>query len=255
MASPRKKASAQKPGAFRSSSLIDRGSFLMGLTAGAMVIAIIVFIYVMAQPSIPRQGTPLPPSKGPQASEQKLPEGLSFSLHNNGKDAVFVATDPNSSVNLTGRLEPNETRGATVAVPKGCGADLSQCMGAITVTYVFQNGTSPQGAGSNSSGNGSSGGSGSGTGTPPGEIKSIPLSVTTSSISPALEDARYSAALEAIGGTGEYAWTVTGLPSGLECDQSGLIHGAAVQQGTFQLLVSVSDGQSTESSTLSLVVH
>ncbi len=51
----------------------------------------------------------------------------------------------------------------------------------------------------------------------------------------------YSFQLTAAGGVGPYAWSATGLPSGLALSAGGLLSGTPTAAGNFNMSVSVSD--------------
>ncbi|NLG32321.1 MAG: hypothetical protein GX550_02255 [Syntrophomonadaceae bacterium] len=83
------------------------------------------------------------------------------------------------------------------------------------------------------------------------------VSITTASLSDATTGLEYSYILAATGGLQEnYSWTMHGLPAGLTYDSNtGEISGTPTLEGNYTLYVSVSDGISTDSATLSLSVR
>jgi len=74
-----------------------------------------------------------------------------------------------------------------------------------------------------------------------------PLSVATSSLSPATVGTAYSASLSAVGGSGSgYSWTVSSgtLPAGLSLAANGTISGTPSISGTFAFTAQVTDSAS-----------
>ncbi len=68
----------------------------------------------------------------------------------------------------------------------------------------------------------------------------------------------YRDTLEAVGGTGAYAWTQTGgaMPAGLSLDlATGLISGTAEEDGEFELAVEVISGALSSSDTVTLIIE
>lgn len=83
------------------------------------------------------------------------------------------------------------------------------------------------------------------------------LAITTISLPPGAQSQRYTATLTATGGVTPYAWSQTGLPSGLSINSStGVISGAPTASGTFQVAVTVIDSgamaQQTQHATFTL---
>ncbi|HLH16921.1 MAG TPA: putative Ig domain-containing protein [Bryobacteraceae bacterium] len=89
-------------------------------------------------------------------------------------------------------------------------------------------------------------------------IAPAPLTITTTSLQNATINVPYTAPLAAQGGTGAYTWGATGLPSGLTINTStGLISGTPQFNGTYSVVVSLSDSAAppqTTSKTFSLQV-
>ncbi len=85
-------------------------------------------------------------------------------------------------------------------------------------------------------------------------VVSQPLAITTASLPTASLGVEYSTTLAATGGVPTYTWGASGLPAGLTLI-GGTISGTPTVQGTFPVLLSVSDvdGRST-SVTLNMVV-
>ncbi len=258
---PKRKMPQAKPAdkEYGTRRMIDRGSFLAGAVAGSLIIALIVLAYVFSQQA-PQQITAVR-TPAPQAPEKpKYTGGLQVTIRNN-ENRRIVINSVQGGDNLSSTLLPGEVKNATVAVPRGCGADISQCRGEIAVTYVpiydqGGNGASQGGSGTangtqgGGSGNGTGGIGGAGTGGGTG----LPLSISTSSLAFAVQDAKYSFALEAQGGTGNYYWSATGFPPGLSMAAGGLISGAALRKGTFNIQVVLADGASTVVNDMTLVV-
>lgn len=246
---------------YGTSRMLDKASFLAGAVGGALVIALIVLAYVASQQVQEQIVAVQKPSLSPKQPEpEKFPGGMQFTVKNNENKSIAI-TSGNSPANLTATLKPGEAINATVMPPKGCGADIGQCRGAITLTYVVLyspagNDTGQGGAGMNGTGNGGSG-TGNGTlgGGGNGGGAGGPLAITTSQLASAVQDAKYSFALEAEGGTGNYYWSATGFPIGLSMSNRGLISGAALQKGTFSIQVVLADGSSTVVSDMALQVN
>jgi len=80
-----------------------------------------------------------------------------------------------------------------------------------------------------------------------GACQETPLEIVTSALPDGKENEPYQVALEAVGGTTPYSWSVvTGpLPAGLDLTEDGVIDGAPEESGTFQLLVEVVDDSET----------
>ena len=75
-----------------------------------------------------------------------------------------------------------------------------------------------------------------------------PLTVSTSSLRPAIVDQPYTATLRAIGGNPPYTWQVTGLPAPLTADSTGIITGTPTATGRYPIVVTVTDEDGDESS-------
>lgn len=80
------------------------------------------------------------------------------------------------------------------------------------------------------------------------------LGITTSALPNGSTTSAYSASLAATGGTGSYSFTAMGLPMGLSLSPSGAFSGTPGASGTFTVLVQVSSGGLSTSSTFALVV-
>ncbi len=76
-----------------------------------------------------------------------------------------------------------------------------------------------------------------------------PLAIRTETLPQALQGIQYSAALEASGGVGPYAWTIDSgmLPDGLTMNGSGLISGRPTTVGTTSFVVRLKDSLGTSS--------
>src|SRR5215469_9536372 len=72
------------------------------------------------------------------------------------------------------------------------------------------------------------------------------LTVTTSSLPPALLAGSYSAVLSATGGTSPYRWSLKSgsLPAGLTLNSGGQISGLPAQTGTYSFTAQVQDSSS-----------
>ena len=77
---------------------------------------------------------------------------------------------------------------------------------------------------------------------PPPPPQYQPLSITTSSLPNGTAGVPYgSVGLGATGGSGNYSWSVGGLPGGLSATSSGVVSGTPTATGTFSVTASVSD--------------
>jgi len=86
-----------------------------------------------------------------------------------------------------------------------------------------------------------------------------PLSISTSSLPAGKPNQKYSATLNATGGTSPYSWIITSgaLPSGLSLTSAGVISGKTAVSGTTSLTFQVTDSSSTpqsQTATLSLAI-
>ncbi|MFT5710040.1 MAG: hypothetical protein ACI8QT_000728 [Halioglobus sp.] len=82
-----------------------------------------------------------------------------------------------------------------------------------------------------------------------------PLSIATTSLPNAEEQKGYAAILEAVGGQGDYQWTlISNGGSGLQLRDDGLLNGTAPAEGQYGITVSVMDDTRTVSDTLILTV-
>jgi len=88
-------------------------------------------------------------------------------------------------------------------------------------------------------------------------VQNAALSVTTSSLSPGQVGSTYSATLQASGGTGSYSWSLASgsLPTGLNLTTGGTISGTPTTPNTFTFTVRVSDGSTTASKQLSILIN
>ena len=101
-----------------------------------------------------------------------------------------------------------------------------------------------------------------GTGSPnrllysePGPTEPQVLSISTSSLPSGRVSVAYSTTLRASGGTGTYTWTLNDAGgSGLALSSAGVLSGTPATAGTFTLSVSVNDGLSTVTQSLSLTI-
>jgi len=82
------------------------------------------------------------------------------------------------------------------------------------------------------------------------------LAITTASVPGGTAGEAYTATLGASGGTGEYTWSVISgaLPDGLSLSSAGVISGTPTAAGTFAFTVKVSDGKTTLTQGLSIVI-
>lgn len=85
-----------------------------------------------------------------------------------------------------------------------------------------------------------------------------PLTITTASLPTGSVGASYSQTLQANGGIGNYAWSISSgaLPAGLSLDPStGKISGSPTTNGTFGFTVRVTSGSATISRSMSITVN
>jgi hypothetical protein len=82
------------------------------------------------------------------------------------------------------------------------------------------------------------------------------LTITTSSLPSATQNAAYDQTLNAAAGTGPYTWSVVAgtLPDGVVLGAAGNLHGVPTQTGTFPFTAQVDDGTHTATKQLSLTV-
>ena len=73
------------------------------------------------------------------------------------------------------------------------------------------------------------------------------MTVKTTSLGHAVENAAYSKTLAATGGTPPYSWAVTGgsPPAGLSLSPSGVLGGTPTTSGTFTFTVTATDSTAT----------
>jgi hypothetical protein len=85
----------------------------------------------------------------------------------------------------------------------------------------------------------------------------VPLTIATTSLAPGTVDQSYDAALQAGGGAPPYSWTISpgSLPPGVTLEGSlGRLTGIPTQAGTFTFGVNVSDGLSSASASVALLI-
>ena len=70
------------------------------------------------------------------------------------------------------------------------------------------------------------------------------LTITTSSLSPAIQGYVYNATLTASGGTAPYSWSASGFPAGMSVGAAGKVTGSPTQNGSFPVQIQVEDSQS-----------
>ena len=74
------------------------------------------------------------------------------------------------------------------------------------------------------------------------------LTITTTTLATAVENAPYSATLGASGGTPPYTWSILSgtLPSGITLSSTGVLSGTPASLGTFDFTVQVLDSANTQ---------
>ncbi len=88
-------------------------------------------------------------------------------------------------------------------------------------------------------------------------IDVVSLQIVTTSLPDGVLRVPYDQTLQAIGGTGSYAWAFVGdtLPAGLTFSGSGRLSGTPQEAGTFNLTFRVTSGQQSATRTLSLFIR
>jgi hypothetical protein len=87
-------------------------------------------------------------------------------------------------------------------------------------------------------------------------VNPAPLKITTTGLSPIFLGASFSVGFGATGGTPPYAWTASGLPSGVSISSDGTLSGTPTTLGTSAITVTVTDvNKQTASQTLNLAVN
>ena len=82
-----------------------------------------------------------------------------------------------------------------------------------------------------------------------------PLAISNTGFPPGAAGSAYSLVLAARGGTPPYTWSITGLPTGLNFNSSGLIFGTPTTGGRYQITVTVADSRNaTVSQPFTLVI-
>ncbi len=73
----------------------------------------------------------------------------------------------------------------------------------------------------------------------------VALQLDASALPDAMRGAKYSQKLSVAGGTGDYAFSATGVPGGLKLSKDGTLSGKPTASGTFGIRVTVSDSGSS----------
>lgn len=235
--------------------MLDPASIAIGFVIAAVLIGIAWFAFS----ALEKEGQQPPARQQPAPlqviANSRLPSTFQIVLKNNENTSVRVSgiriglTD----YNLTANLSPGEIREFSL-LPPDC-AIGQDYLCSVTVYYSSAGGQAV--SGQNVSGNytqqtGGSGQNGTGgSGTPPSE----PLSILTAELTEGTEDLQYGFSLEATGGSGGYFWSVSGLPSSLSATSSGRISGEALETGSFTVHIVLSDGSSSVSRDLPLVIR
>ncbi|VVC00229.1 Uncharacterised protein [uncultured archaeon] len=240
------------------SNLFDRQSFLIGAVAGIIILAAALFIYaaLQAPPSLPalsNNSTLAPPASSPVSivANSSLPSVFQVAVKNNEKLPVQITglQIGNDTYNVTATLAPGEIRAFNLP-PPSCSQQGGNC--SVIINFNSSGGQGTSGNGTPESGrNLTSNATTKQTG---GTIPSEPLSIVTSSITPAEQDRSYQYGLEATGGSGHYLWEASGLPDGLSVNSQGLIHGVPMVPGSYTITITAYDGSSSASLDLPMTV-
>jgi len=88
------------------------------------------------------------------------------------------------------------------------------------------------------------------------EAVPVELAITTTSLPGGTVNETYEETLEAVGGTGEYTWSIVSgnLSEGLSLSTAGVISGTPTAEGTSNFTVQVNDGETNVTAELSIVV-
>ena len=88
------------------------------------------------------------------------------------------------------------------------------------------------------------------------EAVPVELAITTTSLPGGTVNETYEETLEAVGGTGEYTWSIVSgnLSEGLSLSSAGVISGTPTAAGTSDFTVEVNDGEANVTKALSIVV-
>ena len=84
-----------------------------------------------------------------------------------------------------------------------------------------------------------------------------PLSITSTTLPLGVQFSGYGASVSGSGGSGNYSWSATGLPSGLSINASGLISGSSNVSGSYSPVITMTDTRTggTAQTTLSLTIN
>src|SRR5690349_10030627 len=82
------------------------------------------------------------------------------------------------------------------------------------------------------------------------------IKITTTSLPSGAVGTAYSQKLDATGGTGTYAWSVSGgaLPQGLTLSSAGVLSGVPASAGTASFTAKVTDNQDSDTQPLQIVI-
>ena len=88
------------------------------------------------------------------------------------------------------------------------------------------------------------------------EAAPVELAITTTSLPGGTVNETYEETLEAVGGTGEYTWSIVSgnLSEGLSLSSAGVISGTPTAAGTSDFTVEVNDGEANVTAELSILV-
>ncbi|MCX8174834.1 MAG: hypothetical protein N3E51_01360 [Candidatus Micrarchaeota archaeon] len=224
-----KRASAAKPEGLVS---FEARSLVSGIFLGALLVAAAAFFLMPQQ----KQPSDCPfaqtPPQQPISQKPSFPPSLDF------PSQISIANEQNGTLIIQEIIIGQRKFGLNATLPAG--KTLS-----VIYSSPSQHSSIPAGA---------SGAIPQQPETPPSSPPGEPLSILTSSLPTAKQDARYSVGLEATGGSGRYYWSVVGLPSGYSVSQAGVISGVTLEHGTYYLVITVSDGRSSASKEFTLVV-
>jgi len=87
-------------------------------------------------------------------------------------------------------------------------------------------------------------------------VQAPPVAIATTTLPGGYVGLSYSQTLQATGGSGSYSWSIApeSLPPGLSLSAAGVISGTPTTTGTYTFTVQVTDGTTTATQSLSIVI-